>query len=447
MDATLNRFTALLHLEQSVRAAETLQEVGFLIVNETRNLAPFSQAVLLLGRENEALKVTRLSNLSEVDRTSPYVTWIESVARHLSTQEGADMPCVISADQLTVDQRRDWVDLAPPDLLWLPLIAGWQGRQGGLILAREGAWVSHEIALLGHLAGSYALAIRLTMGPQLHWDWVWRGKKRTQRWLWFGVVALVAIMFIPVRMSVLASAEITPDAPFVVTAPLDGVVAQVRVQPNQQVRQGDLLVEMEATNLKGSSDVSRRALQVAEVELHRTQQAAFTDPESRGEVARLQAQVDLRRKEMEFAASRHGNTQLVSARNGVAIIDDPLAWKGRPVRVGERILRIADPNAVEITVMVPVKDAIAIAPGHEVYLFLDIAPLKPLSAVVSYATYEPLQDAMGIPAYKVTAKIVSSQAPPRIGLRGTAKLYGEKATLFYYIFRKPLTALRQWLGW
>lgn len=443
METALNQFAAMLRLEQLVRAAETLLEAGFIIVNETRSLAPYTQAVLLLGRADEPLKVTRLSNLSEVDRTTPYVAWVESVARHLAAQEEADAPFVINANALTPDQRRDWVDMAPPDLLWLPLNAAWHGRQGALILAREGAWTPQEIVLLSHLAGSYAFSI-LALRPRMRL--AWRGK-RMRNLLWVGIAVLVAAMFIPVRMSVLAPAEISPKAPFVVTAPLDGVVSQVRVQPNQQVHQGDLLVEMEATDLKGARDVSRRALQVAEAELHRTQQAAFTHLESRGDVARLQAQVDLRHKEMEFSASRHGNTRLVSARNGVAIIDDPLAWKGRPVRVGERILRIADPKAVEITIMVPVKDAIAITPGHEVRLFLDTAPLQPLLAVVSHATYEPMQDAMEAPAYKLTAQFDAAVSPPRIGLRGTAKLYGEEATLFYYLFRKPMTALRQWLGW
>jgi hypothetical protein len=36
--------------------------------------------------------------------------------------------------------------------------------------------------------------------------------------------------------------------------------------------------------------------------------------------------------------------------------------------------------------------------------------------------------------------------PPRIGLKGTAKIYGPRVTLFYYIMRRPLAALRQLVG-
>ena len=38
------------------------------------------------------------------------------------------------------------------------------------------------------------------------------------------------------------------------------------------------------------------------------------------------------------------------------------------------------------------------------------------------------------------------QAPPRIGLRGTAKILGDRVPLALYLFRRPLALLRQSLG-
>ena len=130
----------------------------------------------------------------------------------------------------------------------------------------------------------------------------------------------------------------------------------------------------------------------------------------------------------------------------MAVIDDPQTWKGRPVRVGERILSIADPAMVEVTVMVPVKDAVVLEPGNEVRLFLDTDPLHSLKATVQYVVYESTM-AGEWPAYKVRARLETSTPAPRIGLRGTARIYGQNTTLFYYLLRRPITATRQWLGW
>jgi hypothetical protein len=114
--------------------------------------------------------------------------------------------------------------------------------------------------------------------------------------------------------------------------------------------------------------------------------------------------------------------------------------------VGERIMSIAEPGSVEITVMVPLKDAIALEPGHEVRLFLDTDPLRSLPATVQYAVYEPTLTGEW-PAYKVRARLEEAVQAPRIGLRGTARIYGDRTNLFYYLLRRPITAARQWLGW
>ena len=80
-------------------------------------------------------------------------------------------------------------------------------------------------------------------------------------------------------------------------------------------------------------------------------------------------------------------------------------------------------------------------------LFLDTDPLNPLPAHVAHAAYEPVNTPQGGPAYRVTAALADGTALPRIGLRGTAKIYGQEVTLFYFLFRRPVTALRQWVGW
>jgi hypothetical protein len=36
--------------------------------------------------------------------------------------------------------------------------------------------------------------------------------------------------------------------------------------------------------------------------------------------------------------------------------------------------------------------------------------------------------------------------PPRLGIRGTAQLYGDRVPMIYYILRRPVAFLRQWVG-
>ena len=440
--ASLDLFAALLRLEQVVLSAETAAETRFVIANETRSLSPFVQGVLLGGQQDERLHVDAVSNLSDVDRTTPFLAWVERLAAHVSASIPGRELVTLTPEHLTPELRREWPDFALPHLLWIPLFTREHERQGVLLLSRESAWMPQELALLSHLSSIYAFALQKF---QVRKRWHWQQAHLRKRALWAGLL-LLAVAFWPLRLSVLAPADITPRDPFVVAAPIDGVVTGLRVLPNQQVAPGTELAELESTDLKGMQDIAARALDVAQAELRRAQQASFVDPARKADLAQLQAQVDLKSREYQLAQSRRQKALLESDRNGVAVVDDPQAWKGRPVRVGERIMSIADPAKVEVTVMVPVKDAIVLEPGNEVRLFLDTDPLSSLPATVQYVVYEPTM-AGEWPAYKVRASLASDVAPPRIGLRGTARIYGQRTTMFYYVFRRPITAARQWLGW
>ena len=71
-----------------------------------------------------------------------------------------------------------------------------------------------------------------------------------------------------------------PQGGRVVAAPLDGVIAEFLVKPNQSVAAGDLLVRFDATTLKAQADVAERALGVAEAELKANSKRAFADADT-----------------------------------------------------------------------------------------------------------------------------------------------------------------------
>ena len=109
---------------------------------------------------------------------------------------------------------------------------------------------------------------------------------------------------------------------------------------------------------------------------------------------------------------------------------------------------LANPNEPGMLIHLPVADAMALEPGAAVKLFLTVKPLDPLSGTLTETSYQASQSPDGIASYRLRASFDDEQDDrARIGLRGTAKLYGERVTLAYYLFRRPLAALREWTGW
>ena len=133
---------------------------------------------------------------------------------------------------------------------------------------------------------------------------------------------------------------------------------------------------------------------------------------------------------------------------GIATFTDKRDWEGKPVSAGEAIVSVANPENVQFSLDLPVKDSIVLEKGAQVKIFLDSDPLKPLDAVLIDASYRAQPDKRDILSYTVRAELADdTETLPRIGVQGTAQVFGEKASLAYVIFRRPITAVRQYTGW
>ncbi|AYF87780.1 HlyD family efflux transporter periplasmic adaptor subunit [Pseudomonas sp. JS3066] len=426
-------FALFLGLQQQARQKATTEQLAFAMVNDGQALFGFRHAALLI-----AGKVRALTGISLVEPNAPFVAFVERAAAQLLRQERLDETAAIDAEALDQQSRVDWQALSAAHAGWVPL----KDRQGevfgGLWLAREHPFNEAELALLTQLGDTYAHAW-LALQPRKPWRLRWPKKK-----LMAIAGGLCLLLLVPVRQSVLAPAEVVPQGGRVVAAPLDGVIAEFLVKPNQSVAAGDLLVRFDATSLKAQADVAERALGVAEAELKANTQRAFADAESSARIDLLAARVEQKRSERDYARQLLARSEVRAERGGIAVFADAERLTGKPVQTGERLMQIADPAQAELRIELPVGDAIALQPGAEVALFLDSDPLNRHSARLERAAYEAQTTAAGQLAYRLDAAFID--APPRIGLRGTAKLFGDRAPLAYYLLRRPLAAARQSLG-
>lgn len=429
----------LLQLQRRARAAEDLAALGFVAVNETRGLVEYRQAALWLDRPLRP--IAALSGVADADPQAPYAVWLAAVCRWLHGADRVASFHCLHLDELPESLRGDWRQWLPAQALWLPLTARGQ-RIGGLLLARESAWLDAEAQLLAELADAYAHAWQ-ALAPRPAWYRRGFGRRSVKLW---ALGAMLALMW-PLRLSVLAPAEIVPARPTLIRAPLAGVVAAFHVQPNQSVAAGEPLLSLENTDIANRLDVSRKALAVAEAEYRKTAQQAMFDADSKAEVAVLKARMDQHAAEVAFMQGQLARAEVAAPHAGVAIFADVHDWLGRPVELGERILMVADANQVELDIRLPIGDFIELAEGGPATVFLNVDPQHPMEAEVYSVSYQTSAEAGDALVYRVKARLTDSERPPRIGLKGTAKLYGERVTLFYYLFRRPLAAARLWLGW
>jgi hypothetical protein len=220
------------------------------------------------------------------------------------------------------------------------------------------------------------------------------------------------------------------------------------VPANSTVVVGQPLVRLVDTQLRNRALVAEREMQVADARVKKTMLLAFGDVRGRHELGMARAELTVKTAERNFARELMGRTIIAAAQSGIAVFSDKRDLTGRPVATGERIMEIADPNRLEIRIDVPVGDAIVLKPGARVKAFLDSDPLNPKEAIITSADYQAKMRETGLLSFRVIAQFTPNGdiTLPRLGIRGTAQIYGADVPLGFALFRRPIAALRQWTG-
>jgi hypothetical protein len=440
--------SAMLQLGRRAFVAEDEKAFGFLVVNETHLMTPYRQAALWSDKTSGKADVIAVSGSPDPEKRAPYVTWLNQILTKLSIDNPSSTPIRCNPEQFEGELGETWSQWLPSYGLWVPLVSGHEERMGGLFLAKEAPWTNSEIKLLKKLADTYGNAwesvwLRSHSKPFVLWPNTLSIRKTWLKLLLF--LLLFCAMWAPISQTTLAPATVVSKGKFPIRSTLDGIIEQMYVQPNQTVKKGDLLFSLDKAALENSLEISSRILSVSREEYRQALKMAVRDEKSRIQMKILEKRLEKQAAEARTASIQLERVDIISPRDGVVIFDDANAWLGRPVLTGERVLEVADPNQLDMEINLSVGDAIALEPGAKTLLFLNIDPMISLPGTLYRIAYD-LHETEGTLAYRLRSSFDDGVTPLRIGMRGVAKLYGKKTTLFLYVFRRPIAAMRQWLG-
>ncbi len=429
----------LLILQQKLRLADTKSRLGNLLVNDTGKIVATETAVFWHA---DSGRLEAVSGLPEPAWNTPFTDWMNVFCARLYERESKN-PITVRADDVTREDQSRWKEFLAGGLVWVPLRST-AGSVGGLLLSRSAAWKEEELGILGYwgLAGGHAV------------DALWhRTDRKPPAWKRFAerrfLVAFAVIVFLlmwmPVDLSVNAPAEVVPKNPDIVRAPIAGIIGEVHVAPNQMVAASDLILSFDDTPIRAQLDVVEQELAIANAELQRANQASVTDRRVASQLPMLKARVEQKDAQFRYNQTLLARSRIYAEGQSIAIIPDAQELEGRPVQIGEKILTLATPGLVELEFWLAVGDSIPLPVDAEVELFLNVYPDDAYQATVRYVSYQAEVSPEGILGFRGRADFEASEGL-RVGWRGTARVIGEPVTLFYYIFRRPLSVLRQWTG-
>lgn len=438
--------SVFIQLEHEARHAESIEALNFIMCNSTRKLFSYHQAVLWCKSITNRVRVETVSGIGLVNRDSPNILWLQRVFTLIARSKKNKILHQVNSKALPVKLRNEWEEWTPPYVLWCPLIGPNERLLGGLWLSRDTPWQEGELTILQELLDAFSHSFNALLVKNKPDWWLKFQKYKSQKNIRIAVAAILVILLFPVRQTVLAPASIVPKEPNVISSPLDGVIEKVLVDPNQEVKKNQSLFVLDDTQFINQVMVAQKALQVSKEKYRKAGQDAFKSDESKGQIAILAAELEKTRAQLDYTKDVLNQITIKSPDDGVVVFGSKHEWVGKPIVIGEKVMLVANPEQKEIDVWLPVSDTIHLPKNAKVKLYLNAAPLSSLTGRVEYMSYSATQRPDGTFAHLVKARFDAGQDVQRIGLKGTAKLYGNRVVLVYYLFWRPISAVRQFVG-
>ncbi len=442
--ADMRMLQVLVALEKEVRLVENVKALKYLAANETRKLVQSRQIYFFEATfpDSDKFQVRAISSVTTPDRNLPVIQWFERMSAAMSADKGAKQANIFTLPTYCADDQE--IQTYPfKHMLWVPLKT-YDGQVfAGMMMAREQEWQESDQAIAERLADIYSHAWSALLGRNT----LAKPKRVTPKLMIGTALVLILAGFMPMSMNTLAPVEVIAQKPVIAAAPIDGVIEKIFVRPNSIVKKGQPLFQFVNTRLRNDYEVSKRAVVVAEAKYKKATQGSFASADAKHNIATARAELELKKAERTFAKENFEKSVVWAKEDGLAVFHSKEQWLGSPVKTGEKIMTIVSRKNAEVRIDLPVSDAIVLKDKARVKVFLDSDPLNPIEAVMTHASYHatPTQDQQL--AYRVHADFSDkTKTPPRIGLRGTAQVFGEKTTLFFYLFRRPIAAARQMFG-
>lgn len=428
-------------------AAKDLQSLIFIFLNDTYHLFPYDRAVLWRLR-NQKAEMLGVSGQATYTTSSELVNNWKSLLTALPNP--GESKILTAAD--FPQQENAWTAVQPKTpmkVMWVPILSSpeetvgiWFERWNEPV--ESPAMQENAKVLSEHLVPGYAAAWQ----QQTSHMWFRRLKDQVNRNLLgtLAVLLLLSLFVVRIPLRVTAPCEVVGEDPYVVTAPQEGIIEAISVLPGQYVTKGDVLFAYDRRIPLQELKVAQKEVSVLQAEANRLMAMGVDDNQAIAElaIARLKLQKGL--VDLDYAKQRLGQLTGTSPENGVVIVEKPDEWRGRPVKIGEKIMVVSNPARTKVRIWVPESDNIHFNRAEPIRIFLNPDPTQSYDAKLTYLSPEITLTEQRIPSFLAEAEWTEQPKNIPLGIKGTAILYGNRVSLFYYIMRKPISTLRRFIG-
>ncbi|MBI5248734.1 MAG: efflux RND transporter periplasmic adaptor subunit [Desulfomonile tiedjei] len=457
IDQRRSALATALELAKNATRARTLDELQFVLVNDTRSLLPFDRSLLILhfrGKSSLAAanNVTRLDSRGEVFRR---VTELAPKLRDIRT--GLILfPDTVPEKDVPPEAARELKDYMNQSgcfsLMVIPF-ATYDSVIGHLILeffdkvppgqVETYTFMNMVPFFSSALAQKWLLAndsrarksFLAALSSESASDDRRKRRFRAKIIAAAFIFALAALCY-PFTLTVGGKAEVVPEHEYIAFVEIEGIVQTVFAREGESVKKDQKLAELEAKEIDYKIRESRRSLKAYEAEMEILRSMGAENPLKLAE-SRLVAIKGLRaRQDLEFLDWQREFLNIKSPIDGIVLTKKVETLVGKRFKAGEPFCRVAPYANLEADVFIRESDIGYIEKNQTGDVYFNYRPDQAYKLRVK--TISPKSESMERlgAVFRVRAELSERPSEIKPGMLGIAHIDTKRESLWFILTRR-----------
>jgi multidrug efflux pump subunit AcrA (membrane-fusion protein) len=452
-----------LELSKNAARARTLEELQFILVNDTRSLLPFDRSCLIVHFDGKSA-LAAATNQPQLDRKSDFVQRVNQLAEDVKQIDRALV--VFPGRNITEDipeqattGLQNFMEYAGCTCLMVVPLSVYDHVVGHLVLEFFDRTVPGEVetyTLVNMVPFlSSALAEKWILAKK---GWIrqsfWAAITGPPKGLGFAsqrvkigaglvVVIVIAALCFPVTLRLGGKAEAVPEYEYFAFAEMDGIVDQVLVKEGDLVKKGQVLATLREQEIDYKIREAQRLRESYQAETEILRNMGAENPAKLAEsklvaIKALRAQQDL-----DFLNWQRQFLSIRSPVDGAVLTKKVETLVGKKFKAGDPFCKVAPPDVLMVEILVRESDISFVKDGQKGQVFFNYQPNEAENLVVTSISpmSEPMERMGGI--FRVRASFAVQPKGIKPGMQGTAHIDAGSASLWFVLTRRIVTRVNE----
>ncbi|MEG1979302.1 MAG: HlyD family efflux transporter periplasmic adaptor subunit [Victivallaceae bacterium] len=254
--------------------------------------------------------------------------------------------------------------------------------------------------------------------------------------LYIIIAFILSAIFVRIPQNVSAEFEIVPNTDNIYYAPYDGIIAKCFQKDGDSVGVGLPILAFDTDERKFNLAAALTEYQRVSAQLEITQREAIGDVAKRAQVKLLQLQKNKCAVEINRNNYYLDQSEIKAATPGKLSIGEASKLEGKAVRSGEKLFEVIATDNLVALVQLDERNSSVLNANPAVTLYLYTKPEVAINGEITLVSPKPVLNERKQYCYEIKTKLKNVNTELICGMRGIARITGEKVSLGYYIFRQ-----------